>query len=402
MKDRPQLRAALALAEVRGLGPRLARRLVDACGSPAAVLEAFASGRGVSLGEDLVGARRGALGGKLVDRLRRLRPVPAGRLEGLERAGTRVVAYGVRGYPSRLAQLYDPPVVLYLAGPVDPAEGRAVAVVGTRKATEYGRRVARELAAGLAGQGWTVVSGMARGIDGAAHRGALRAGGRTVGVLGSGLDHRFPWENRGLYAEMRQRGCLVSEFPPPEPPRAWLFPRRNRIIAALAEAVVVVQAGRRSGAMNTVDHALDLGRDVLAVPGPVGPQASAGVHRLLQEGAGLATGAEDVLRELGVALPGPASWERAAPAGGGSAREASGAEAVRRRLREGPALADELASATGLPPGPALALLSRLEVEGKIRALPGGRYEMPPGAGGLRAHPERAGSPGARDEGWRR
>lgn len=401
MRGRLQLRAALALAEVEGLGPRRVRRLVDACGSPAAVLESFASGRGVSLAEDAVGAQRGALDGELVDRLRRLRPVPPPRLEALERAGIRVAAYGVRGYPPRLAHLFDPPVVLYLAGPVDPAEGRAVAVVGTRAATEYGRRVARGLAAGLAGHGWTVVSGMARGIDGAAHRGALRAGGRSVGVLGSGLDHRFPWENRGLYAEMRQGGCLVSEFPPREPPRAWHFPRRNRIIAALAEAVVVVQAGRRSGAMNTVGHALELGREVLAVPGPVGPEASVGVHRLIRDGAGLATGAEDVLRELGVALPG-SEEEAAAPSGGGSEEERSGAGAVRRRLREGPALADDLASASGLSPGAALALLSRLEVEGKIRALPGGRYELPGGCPGRPARPEPLGGRGPGEGGGRR
>lgn len=353
-----EIRAALALAGVEGLGPARARILIDRCGSARAVI---AGSPALPAGlPDRVGRR-----------IRRARPVPRSRIEELSERGIRVLAYGSPGYPPALAHLHDPPVVLFLTGPLRLPGPRAVTIVGTRKATEYGRRMARDLAGGLARAGWCVVSGMARGVDGAAHRGALDAGGRSVGVLGSGLDHEYPASHRRLYGRMRRRGLLVSEFPPEEPPVAGLFPRRNRVLAALSRAVVVVQAGRRSGALITVDHALDLGREVLAVPGPVGPEASVGVHRLLRDGAGLVTSAEDVLEVLGVdgEGEGAASGPPAAAPGG---REA----ALLAPLGEGPRPVEELARAAGLPVVEATARLAVLEVAGRVRALPGGRYEL--------------------------
>lgn len=369
-----ELRAALALTEVDGLGPGAFRRLVDRRGSAREVLAAA----------DRLERPEG-MSRRAREELRRTRPVPAGRLEALEARGIRLVSYGGPGYPGRLHHLAFPPPVLWLQGPGSLPRTRAAVVVGTRKATGYGRRMARDLGAGFATAGWTVVSGMAAGVDGAAHRGALDAGGSTVGVLGSGLDHEYPSIHRPLYRRMREAGLLASEFPPEEGPRAAYFPRRNRILAALADAVVVVQAGRRSGALITASLALELGREVFAVPGPVGPPASVGVHGLLRDGAAPATGAADVVRALEgrpVDRPGVADEERTAPSRDRLAAllgpEAPGADALCRRLVEGPCGGDELAREAELDAARAAALLGRLELEGIVRGLPGGRWELAP------------------------
>lgn len=363
---REEVRAAVALAEVRGLGPRRIAALLEATGSAVEAVAAVGSGRIPEI-DDPDG--RLPFSPELRRRLRGLRPAPEARLRAWEAGGARVVVRGGKGYPARLEHLGDPPAVLWLAGPRSLPEGRAVAIVGTRKATEYGRKMARRLAAGLAAEGIPVVSGMATGIDGTAHAAALDAGGPTVGVLGSGLDRPYPRAHARLFERMGRSALLATEFAPYRRPRPGHFPRRNRIIAALAEAVVVVQAGERSGALNTAGHALDLGREVLAVPGRVDAPASRGVHGLLRDGAAPAEKAADVLAALGLAVP----------EGGGavSAREPSGEaeRAVWARLEEGPRPADELAAALGLPTGRALALLGRLELAGVIRALPGGRYE---------------------------
>ncbi|MFQ5679822.1 MAG: DNA-processing protein DprA [Gemmatimonadota bacterium] len=375
MRERRETRAALALVEESDLDPRVIPWCVDRYGSPARLLDACAVGR-------LDGIEEAALPDPrfrkdaIVRELVRLRPVPESRLRELEARGIQLVAYGRPGYPKRLTHLCHPPVLLYLRGNASLLSRGSVAVVGSRRATEYGRRMAHRLSAGLARAGWTIVSGMARGIDGVAHRTALEVGGDTVGVLGSGLDHRFPSQNRDLYAAMRKSGLLVSEFPPPERPFGSNFPRRNRIIAALVRAVVVVQAARRSGALNTANHATEIGRDVYAVPGPVGPETSVGVHGLLRDGAGLVTCAGDVLAGLGEGFEDEKEEANgSAPSGGPE----TGPPAVRHilgRLREGPAAVDDLITVAGLPAGSALALLTRLEVEGILRELPGGAYEL--------------------------
>lgn len=374
LTDRGEGLAALGLLEVPGLGAVRLRRLLDRHGSARAVLEAA----------DRIGAR-GELPAGLAGRLRAARPAPRRRLERLEERGVRLAVYGGPGYPERLGHLRAPPTVLWLQGPGSLADQRSATIVGTRKATSYGRRMARDLAAGFAAAGWTVVSGMAAGIDGAAHAGALDAGGPTVGVLGSGLDHEYPSEHRRLYRRMRSGGLLAAEFPPEERPRPAHFPRRNRILAALADAVVVVQAGERSGALITSDLALELGREVFAVPGPVGPAASVGVHRLLRDGAAPATSAEDVIRVFdrsarsGDARARLPSRDRLAGLFGG---EAEAARELCRTLLEGPRDADDLARESGLGAGDAAAMLSRLELDGAVRGLPGGRWELAPPPGG--------------------
>lgn len=200
-------------------------------------------------------------------------------------------------YPDRLRYIYDPPACLFVKGTL--IETPRVAVVGARRCTPYGQAVAGEIAAGLARAGLTVVSGMARGIDTAAHRGALIEG-ETIAVLGCGLDIVYPPENRNLADEIARSGALLSEYPPGFPPRPMHFPARNRIISGLSEALVVVEAGSRSGALITADLALEQGREVMVVPGSVRSPASSGCHRLIKQGAALVSSADDVLEVLGL------------------------------------------------------------------------------------------------------
>jgi DNA processing protein len=296
------------------------------------------------------------------------------------REAIRRIRRGDAGYPARLDCLDTPPAELWTRGPLNLDTPRAIAIVGTRTATGYGRRVAHDLAFDLAGAGWSIVSGLARGIDSAAHRGALEAGGTTIAILGCGIDQVYPARNRGLREEIALSGLLVTEYEPGTPPLKHHFPSRNRIIAALARAVVVVQAGERSGALITADLALELGRDVLAVPGPVDQPGSRGVNRLLRDGAGLVESAADVLDALDD-LPGMEATRAAQTFLFGEDPEgrSGGVGKVSRRLVEllaaGPARVEELAWAAGLPVAEALSELSRMELAGSVRSLPGGRFE---------------------------
>ncbi len=283
-----------------------------------------------------------------------------------ERARAQAAAHGARilglweaDYPAALRHLTDPPLVLYVRGPLPPHE-RAVAIVGTRRASPWAKAWTRRTARALAEAGVAVVSGLARGIDTEAHAGALEGGGLTVGVLGSGLDRVYPRENQAL----AERVTLVSEFPFGEPPRPEYFPRRNRVVAALARAVLVVEAPPRSGALITAALALELGREVLAVPGRPTDPGAAGPNRLIQEGAGLVTSAAEVLEALNLAPP-------PTPAPELSEAEARLYTALRAA---GEALPDELAEELQLTAGEVLAGLAALELKGLAQALPGGRY----------------------------
>lgn len=366
----PELRAALALTEVPGLGTLRFRRLVDRHGSARAALEAVRDGFA------LPGYPK-----RTVKALRRIRPAGDERFEALGRKDLRVVSYGQEAYPERLLQLERPPPVLFLRGPLDLPSTDVVTIVGTRAATAYGRRMAGDLARDFARAGWTVVSGLALGVDGAAHRGALAAGGATAGVVGHGHDHVYPRGHRRLFDRMAEVGLVASEFAPHERPHARHFPRRNRILAALGEATVVVQAGAESGARITADLALDLGREVFAVPGPVGPEASVGVHDLLRSGAAPATCAEDVIGAL------RSSTEHARREAGGVSRDrlarifgpgAAEAAAVCRSLAGGARTTDALVAGGAVAAGRAPGLLSRLELEEVLRRLPGDRWELHP------------------------
>ncbi len=263
---------------------------------------------------------------------------------------------GVGDYPPLLRAIPDPPPALWLRGEASPEVlGRpSVAVVGARACSSYGRSVARTLGRELAAAGLVVVSGMARGIDGEAHRGALEAGGVTVAVLGCGIDRDYPAAHRELAARIVEQGLIVSEYEPGIEPAPWRFPARNRIIAGLCAATVVVEARERSGALITADFALEDGREVMVVPGEITSAVSAGSNALLRLGATPVTAAADVLEAYGIELPA----EPSEPPGGVAA-------VVLDHLGDGPASIDELARDAGLAPGEVAAALIELELAGR-------------------------------------
>lgn len=359
----------LGLFRVPGLGPRTIRKLVDEAGSADDVVGRLA--RSVDATISGIPPRSG---GWRRETLAGLAAIDVqGAREALERYADRgidVRVYGSSGYPACLSDLDDPPPLLFLKGPGALDPGRSVAIVGTRAASAVGRACARELASELARWGWTVVSGMARGIDAAAHEGSLDAGGPTIGVLGSGFDRPYPVENRDLFRRMRRHGLLVSEFEPHTPPRRASFPRRNRIIAALSRAVVVAEAGLRSGALITADHALDLGRDVLAVPYRVDDPGGPGCLRLLRQGAGVAAGARDVFDAAGWLHDRPGPDPLPPPAAVPAPAEVVGL------LGRGDLSADEIAERLARPPADVLAELARLELEGVVERASTGRFRV--------------------------
>ena len=273
------------------------------------------------------------------------------------------IARSDAGFPARLRAIFDPPPALFLrgSGEVELLGRRAVAVVGARSCSPYGAQVARMLGRELAAAGLLVVSGLARGIDGEAHRGALEAGGPTVGVLGCGIDRDYPAVNATLSRRMEEEGLVASEYEPGVEPAPWRFPARNRIIAGLCEAVVVVEARERSGALITADFALEEGREVFSVPGEITSALSAGTNALLKLGATPLTGVEDVLNALGI--------DRAPPRSRPDVSEA--AERVLALVRDGPAAPDELTARALLDAGSISVALTELELAGLVSSADG-------------------------------
>lgn len=277
---------------------------------------------------------------------------------------TAVVSRGTAGYPPLLAAIHDPPPRLHLRGAATQLlAGPAVAIVGSRTCSAYGAHVALGLARGLARAGIVVVSGLARGIDAEAHRGALDGGGPTLAVLGCGIDRDYPRSNAGLAARIAERGLVVSEYPPGTEPAPWRFPARNRIVAGLSLAVVVVEARERSGALITADLALSEGREVLAVPGEVTSSLSRGPNLLIRQGATPCLDVEDVLEAIG--LEPPPAKRRSAVEGDAATVGAALADAA-----GGP---DELIARTGLPAERVAAALVELELAG-LATQADGRY----------------------------
>lgn len=352
---------------------------------------------------------------KALDAARTDSGAPAGSPEAVRMAasagigGAHALPYWDARYPVGLWRLRDPPPLLFFAGDTSLLERPALAVVGTRRCSAHGRAAARAIALAAGAAGVVVVSGHAQGIDAAAHEGALGTG--TIAVLGCGLDVAYPRTLASLRGRMRARGLLLSEFPAGTPPLPRHFPRRNRIIAALASALVVVEAPHRSGAQNTVTHALDMGLDVGAVPGPIDRANCAGSNRLLREGAAAicepvhalelmdprfaprpSADAPEAVTAAGASRPpesttacqeapsGPGVGVPAGPGGRAGARRPAGtllpAEAVRMALAEAPATIDELAERGILGPAAVSAVLLELELAGLVRRGPGGRFAL--------------------------
>lgn len=358
------LLALLRLSLVDGIGPRLSQ----------ALLERFTTAEAVFEASEYELREVEGIGPKLASAIRRAADDvdPQAEWELARRHGAHFLRRGASGYPTMLAAIPDPPLVLYVQGTILPQDAVAVAIVGSRHATHYGTTQAERLAGGLARAGVTVVSGLARGIDSAAHRGALAAGGRTIAVLGSGLAKLYPPENRDLATQIVAQGAVISEAPMLAEPIAGAFPQRNRIISGLSSGVVVVEASDRSGALITVVHAIEQGREVFAVPGPVDSRMSRGCHHLLRDGARLVETVDDVLNELGPLIA-PAEQ----PDGPAIHKPAElllndHEKLVLQVCGEGRATSvDELIGASGLPTPQVLTIVSVLEMRRLLRRVSG-------------------------------
>jgi DNA processing protein len=354
----------LALASTPGLGPAGMRLLIECFGGPGQVLAASRAEI-----ERVPGLRRPVLAA--------LGQPPAREAAERELARTRqqgiaILTWDHPAYPALLRNIPDPPLLLFAKGNLDGLGQPGLGVVGARAATSYGRQIAESLSFQLARRGLVIISGFALGIDAAAHRGALRAGGRTVAVLGNGLDMIYPEQNRNLFDKIAETGTLVSEYPLGTKPDAFRFPARNRIISGLSLGVLVVEAAKRSGSLITARQALDQGREVFAVPGRVDSWKSEGTHRLLQEGAKLVFRAEDILEELPPGLTGrPAAKTGAPPLEPLSPEE----EQLLALLDVYQQSIDELIQQTGWSAGKVTELLLLLELKQCIESLPGKQYQ---------------------------
>ncbi len=366
---RDDIKDWLTFLALPGVGCALAHRLLDLFDTPAAVLKA---GKAVS---DVEGAGR-QLAALFTDQGR----IDQARLwadQEYERARAQKIHILCADdflFPSLLRTIQDPPVLLYLRGKIDCLNKPAVAVIGSRAATDYGRRVSSMLAGQLARVGIVVVSGLAMGIDGHAHAGCIEACGETIAVLGCGVDVLYPRSHGALYNQVMENGLLVSEYPLGSRPEGFRFPARNRIISGLSLGVIVVEATRKSGSLITARLALDQGREVFGVPGRIDSGKSEGVHRLLQQGAHLVQSADDVLEELQLAVS--MHQVKSAPEVEVPPQQLSGPEEkLLACIDVYPADIDELAGKSGIVPGSLQDLLLRLELKGYIRQLPGQQYE---------------------------
>src|SRR2546422_2505689 len=286
------------------------------------------------------------------------------------------IALGDERYPELLRAIYDPPAVLYCDGSVEPGDRQAVAIVGSRQATPYALRITETLAGELSALGFTILSGFARGIDAAAHRAALAAGGRTIAVLGCGLDVDYPPGHASLHAEIAGSGAVLTEFAPGTPPRATNFPRRNRIISGLALGVVVVEAAEDSGSLITARLALEQGREVFAVPGSIDAPTSRGPHGLLKQGAKLVETVDDIVEELLPQLDRPLQTLKSEPIAALPEHvELSPSErTVLDLISREPLHLDDLTERSRLTTPAVAGILLGLELKALVKQLPGQRY----------------------------
>jgi len=351
----------LALSLIPGIGSILIQRLLDQFKTPEAVFRAPM--------KELLKIE--GLGKKVACEIQK-GPLERGverELSLLKEVGGKILTLKDEDYPKRLREIYDPPALLYVRGGLRREDELAVAIVGSRKTSPYGRWITEKIGQDLARYGVTVVSGMARGIDSVAHKGALQGGGRTIAVLGCGVDVIYPSENRNLFYQIIEHGAILSEFPMGSPPEGGHFPRRNRIISGLSIGAVIVQASAESGSLITAGYALEQGREVFAVPGNVGAEGSRGTNQLIKNGAKMVESSEDILEEI---LP---QWsrEKEAPLKGETpVPDLTEEEGVLYKLLgETPLHIDAIIRESQLDPGKVSSLLLNLELKGLISQWPG-------------------------------
>jgi len=351
----------LALNFVPGVGAIFIKRLLDRFQTPEAVFQASM--------KELLEVE--GLGVKVASEIRKgpSEQTVKNELSSLEKSGGRIITLEDEAYPPRLRDIYDPPALLYLKGELKKEDELAVSIVGSRKTTPYGRWITEKISQTLVRYGVTIVSGMARGVDSVAHWGAISGGGRTLAVLGCGVDVVYPPENRNLFSKIIEQGAVLSEFPMGSPPEGGHFPKRNRIISGLSMGVVVVEAGPDSGSLITANFALEQGREVFAIPGNVGAGGSRGTNRLIKDGAKLVESSEDILEEI---LP---QWKRekerieeVKPRGPELSEEE---KILYEMLGETPLHIDAMIRESKFEPGKVSSLLLNLELKGLISQWPG-------------------------------
>lgn len=357
-----ELAGWIRLTAIPGIGGESQRQLLSAFGPPATIFGAATS------------ALRGVVGDKLARSLldHDARAEIDAALAWAAEPGNHIVTLADADYPQALLTAVDPPVLLYAKGRIELLNRPALAIVGSRNATRQGAANAEAFAAALSAAGLTVVSGLALGIDAAAHRGALgchaATAGSTLAFIGTGADRIYPAGNEALARDIAERGCVVSEFPLGTPPLAGNFPRRNRLIASIALGCLVVEAAARSGSLITARLAVEAGREVFAIPGSIHSPLAKGCHALIRQGAKLVESAQDILEEL--------RWESATRSGAPKTAPADEPEnAVLVALGHDPCTLDAIAARSGLTPEQLLAMLLPLELEGRVAQLPGGLYQ---------------------------
>lgn len=353
----------IALSLLPDIGPVSARKLLAVFGTPEKIFKARP--------DDLLSVE-----GIGVNRMKNIKEFSLWeevekQEKVIEQGDIKAVCFAEAAYPEMLREIEDAPIVLYVKGNIEPQDRYAVAVVGSRKLTHYGASVAEDISGELASMGFTVVSGMARGIDSLAHGAALKAGGRTFAVLGSGLDIPYPPENRTLMDKIAGSGCVITEFPPGTAPDKENFPKRNRIISGLSLGVLVVEATSESGALITARYAIDQGREVFAVPGNVVSSSSEGTNELIRRGAVLTRKAEDIVKELAPVLKGfIRSVEK-------MKIDVTQEEMKVCNLLSGePKQVDDISRESGLPASEALGILLGLELKGAIKQITGKRFYL--------------------------
>lgn len=372
MTDRKYIQAWLRLHLVPGMGPVTCNKLVTHFGSAEKVLSAGSSGLAAvtPLRQETVTALFGEGRQQLEDLVNK-------EIERAEKKNISIIPFDDLLYPDLLKKIHDPPVVLYVKGNPEVLSCRGLGIVGSRASTVYGRSVAEQMAKNLASQGFTIISGLALGIDTAAHAGALAAEGKTVAVLGCGLDIVYPPSNRNLYEQITSAGAVVSEYPLGTKPDSFRFPARNRIISGMSLGIVVVEAAKRSGSLITASHALEQGREVFAVPGRIDSVKSAGTHTLLQQGAKLVQNINDIIEEFSIT-----SMQYRNVDTGREEDEQVFLENLSREEAEMfgfietyPRSFDEIVKASGYSAQQTNELLLLLELKGMVEPLPGKNYQ---------------------------
>jgi DNA processing protein len=357
------IRYSIALTMLRDIGPVGSRKLLSVFGTTEKIFH--------STVEELV-----AMGGIGMNRARNIKAFSSWhdvekQVKALEKRGIKAVSFEEPSFPELLREIDDAPVVIYVMGDIEPQDRYALAVVGSRKPSSYGAAVAERISGDLASMGFSIVSGMARGIDALSHKGALCVGGRTIAVLGSGLDVPYPAENKMLMQRIAGSGCVISEFPPGTPPNRENFPRRNRVISGMSLGVLVIEATSDSGSLITAQYALDQGREVFSIPGRVTSPTSEGTNELIRKGAVLTRNAEDIVEELAPVLRGFIKSQKKLK-GDMTEQEQHLCDLLSREPRQ----VDSISRESKMPSSTVLGILLALELKGIVKQTTGKRFYL--------------------------